>query len=1568
LAVGSAATLDGTLNESLINSFMPANGDIFPVLTFASRTGDFATKNLPTFAGTHGSFTANYTPMELDLIAVVTPSSTDLATAVGGPSSVNAGAALSYTVDITNGGPDTTAGTTTVVDTLPAGVTGASGSGTGWSCGAPTGGTITCTSTDAIASGAHYPLLTVSMTAPANGGSISDSATVSSASDANGANNTAAASTTVVAQADLAIAKTGPSGVTAGQNVVYTVTVTNNGPSTATGVTVSDPTPANLTFVSNSGACSNPYPCSVGTLTNGQTATITSTYSTSPSFAGNVTNTATVSSATTDPNSANDTASKTTNVGSQADLSITKSGPPAANAGSNITYTINFSNAGPSPATNVVISDPTPVGLAFLSNSGACTTPFPCSIGTLTSGQSGSITSTYTIPPAYTGVAISNTATISATENDPNAADNTSVANTSVAQPADVSISKTGPNSSSPGQNVTYTITVVDSGPASAGAVTVNDPTPAGLTFVSNTGDCVTAFPCSLGTMTAGQIATINATFSIPANFAGTFVTNTATVTSGASDPNSGNNTASATTALAPQADVSIVKSGPASTSTNQNISYTTVVTNNGPLSASNVFVTDPTPAGLTFVSNTGACTAAFPCALGTLSSGQAVSITSTYNVPANYSGTTITNNASVSSSTFDGNTANNSSTVTTNVVGATASADLRIAKSGPAQASAASFITFHISVTNLGPSTATSVVITDPTPSGLSFDSTSAPCSGFPCTIPSMAPGASVTVDATYTIPSQTHGTVINTAHVSSSVSDPVTSNNSSSTSVAVLPHVTCPANAPQLVSPASNATITSPVTFSWNAVSGATSYAVSITGGGNPPIGVTTGTTSATINLTSGNYSWSVSANGPFGCLPSSSNAQPFTVCNILNAPTPSVVGESTTGQTYTVEWTKVADAVGYELQESGDSSFANVTTSSVSGTSQQFTKNALTPTPFFYRVRALSACAQPGGFSKTVNVVVIPLPNPTDRNINVNVPDGSTTPVTFQVLIPGLAGGTTTYIATVDKTWLSVLPSSGLVPPSGVLVTIQMDPSALTNGTWTGTLIVVYGNAVVSGRTQLQSTSSTAIPLSISLVTPVTPGSLIAPSSSALVIPSVGHLAGTGTSSWRSDIRVANTSLSAQNYLLTFNPGTGDTTAVKTTSISVAPGGTTALDDIVRNWFGVGSLGDSLNGVLNIQQLANGGIPAPSSLQSFVSSRTYNATSAGTFGQYIPGTPFTGFIGKSSPALSLQQLAQSATFHTNLGIVEGAGKSASAVISVFSGAGTKLLDIPVTLAGGEQKQLNSFLAQNGITIDNARVEVKVVGGEGQVTSYASVIDSNTTDPLLVSGVPLGGTGTTRFVVPGVASLDTGLASWRSDVRVFNSSNSPQTTTLTLYPLGGGDPLTQSVTVNPGEVKPLDDVVHSIFGAANLGGALHVTTATNVPLVVTARTYDQTSHGTLGQFVPAVTLADAVGNGSRPLQILQTEDSVRYRTNVGIAEISGNPVTVEISVILPDSRITPKVQIPLGAYQSTQLPILSSLGLGATYNARIAVRVIDGTGKIAAYGSVVDQTTQDATYIPAQ
>src|SRR5204862_3785785 len=133
------------------------------------------------------------------------------------------------------------------------------------------------------------------------------------------------------------------------------------------------------------------------------------------------------------------------------------SGPSSTNPGQLITYTVVVTNGGPSPATSVVVSDPTPVGIAFISNSGACTTSYPCSIGTLASGQNATITSTYSVPPAYTGGTIANTASASSAVNDPNNTNDSSTVTTTVGASADVAITKSGPATATLGTNITYT-------------------------------------------------------------------------------------------------------------------------------------------------------------------------------------------------------------------------------------------------------------------------------------------------------------------------------------------------------------------------------------------------------------------------------------------------------------------------------------------------------------------------------------------------------------------------------------------------------------------------------------------------------------------------------------------------------------------------------------------------------------------------------------------------------------------------------------------------------------------------------------------------------------------------------------------------------------------------------------------------------------------------------------------------------------------------------------------------------------------------------------------------------
>jgi hypothetical protein len=167
---------------------------------------------------------------------------------------------------------------------------------------------------------------------------------------------------------------------------------------------------------------------------------------------------------------------------------------------------------------------------------------------------------------------------------------------------------------------------------------------------------------------------------------------------------------------------------------------------------------------------------------------------------------------------------------------------------------------------------------------------------------------------------------------------------------------------------------------------------------------------------------------------------------------------------------------------------------------------------------------------------------------------------------------------------------------------------------------------------------------------------------------------------------------------------------------------------------------------------------------------------------------------------------------------------------------------------------------------------------------------------------------------------------------------------------------------------VQTLDNIVQAQFGRTDIGGAVHVTTSGASTLNVTGRTYNQTADGTFGQFIPAVTQVDAIARTDRALQILQVEDSVRYRTNIGLAEVTGKAVTLEVTVNLPDSKVAPVVTYTLQPNEFRQVSTIRDLGLGNIYNARVSIKAVSGEGKATAYGSVIDMVTQDPTYVPAQ
>ncbi len=781
LAVGATRTIVSTYAVSA--AYAGAN----PIVNTATVSA----------SGTPESFLTNNTSTAQTLVA--DPSAADLSIVkLDSPDVAVAGMPVTYTIVVTNNGPGDALGAT-VTDTLPAGVTFLSSTASQGSCSGA--GPITC-SLGTISNGANATIFVTIKTNSAlpTPNPIVNNATVSStSSDPDPSNDSTTQPTTIVAQTDLSITKAAAATVIAGNPLVFTIVVTNNGPSDALNVNVTDPTPTGLVFTSNAGACTTAFPCALGNLPAGQSRTITATYAVPSNYTAPspIVNTATVTTDTTETNPANNTASSSTTLQLDTDLAIAKSGPATIVAGNQMTYTVVVTNNGPSDATGVSVSDTTPPGLTFVSNAGACTTAFPCTLGTLTPGATRTITSTYLVPSGYTSPAtIANTAVVSSTTPDSNSANNSSTATTTLgAASADLAVTKVAPATAIPGNNITYTITVTNNGPSDATGVTLADPTPTGLTFVSNSGGCTTPFPCSLGTIAAGATQTITATFLVPLGYTTPDpIINTATVSATTTDPTPGNNSATAQTSVG--ADLSLTKvAAPSPVAAGALLTYTLVSTNNGARDAVDLVITDAMPTGTSFVSAStstgGACTTpAVGATTGTTTCtwagatpmGTTRTLTLIVKVdPAAAAGSTVTNTASTSSSTNDPNLSNNSASTTTTVA---TSADLIVTKvvdhSTP---NVDDTVTFTIGLRNAGPSNATGVAVVDAIPAGLTLLAATPSVGTFDSATGRWTVGAlAVNATAVLTVQARVNasGSMTNTATITASdQSDPNTSNN---------------------------------------------------------------------------------------------------------------------------------------------------------------------------------------------------------------------------------------------------------------------------------------------------------------------------------------------------------------------------------------------------------------------------------------------------------------------------------------------------------------------------------------------------------------------------------------------------------------------------------------------------------------------------------------------------------------------------------------------------------------------------------------------------------------------
>ncbi len=601
IAGGTATVIDPTVSgQTLSWSFLAANTSLAKgqtiVIVFDSPVDATVTAgSYVNHAHVQGPDDHNPSNDDADDPTTVVESADLSVTKTAAPGPYVAGQSVTYTVTVTNAGPSV-ARNVSAVDTAPAGTTVTAMSGNGWTCDVAT---TTCT-LPVLPVGSST--ITVTATIAANvpdATSLTNTVTVTSSTPDPTTPVTDHSTITTIARADLALTKAAvdandnPITTTdAGTQLRYLLKVHNNGPSDAVGpLTIVDTLPAGFSYVSTA-AGGSAWSAAVDP-TNAQRITFTRAAGLAAGAdaenlvlivqvdaalpVGTRTNTAVVSSPTTDPVPSNNTATADITLTQKADLSITKThDPQAVRIGDPLDFTITVHNGGPSVATGVKVVDTIPAGLTY--DNAAHSDPAwtvtadptaPDGTTTVRATLSGSVAPGATTPAlvltttvtkaAYPAVV--NTASVTGDQPDPDPSNNTVDDNVTVPPQATLILTKEALSAFQVGRTAQYRLTLTNNGPTEdPGPITISDPLPNGLllrsadasgmtcTTQARTITCTVTGPLAVGASVQVVLTVGVAVAAYPS------VTNTATVSSPTEQRPEAQLTSSVTSSVATQA------------------------------------------------------------------------------------------------------------------------------------------------------------------------------------------------------------------------------------------------------------------------------------------------------------------------------------------------------------------------------------------------------------------------------------------------------------------------------------------------------------------------------------------------------------------------------------------------------------------------------------------------------------------------------------------------------------------------------------------------------------------------------------------------------------------------------------------------------------------------------------------------------------------------------------------------------------------------------------------------------------------------------------------------------
>lgn len=620
-------------------------------------------------------------------------------------------------------------------------------------------------------------------------------------------------------RADLVVSMSdSPDPILAGDNLTYTITVSNAGSDAAQAVEIGG-IPINTTLVSATsslGACTGAV-CKIGTLAGGTSATVTLVVS--PYLNGTLTHSVTVNSTTADGNSANNSATTSTVVNGNADLVVSMiDSPDPVKVGQNLTYTVTIQNVGTGVANQVVLTDMLPSSyyasyVSSTTSQGSCSvlpdSPYygvsslRCALGQINAGASATVA--IVVNPIVSTFALQNAAEVKSL-GDRNPANNTASAETMVGTFADLGVTvRSNSSSATTGQNVTYIMEVSNDGPDATNArAMLNLPPSSKLVSATPTqGSCTTVnwnytergAECIIAGLASGGKVTVTvvAAFGMPGSLS---VSADVSSNNNSVDSVYSNNSASASIAVTGQADLAIAVTGsPQSAHIGTPVRYTMTVTNLGPDASGNVVIRDILPLAASWIEidfNGSTGCDGYVSAIGGINctylrSGSVwtIAYTVTYSATGSGQAQFIVNGA-----VTDPNSSNNSTSVTTTVSG---NADLVLSMTAPATVAINKTVTYSIQLTNQGPDTAIWGVLSGSAPSGFSLVSATTSqgdCYTYygplQCYFRDIPSGAAITV--TVVAQPLTRGVMIShTVTANSNVADSSPDNNTASSSTFV-------------------------------------------------------------------------------------------------------------------------------------------------------------------------------------------------------------------------------------------------------------------------------------------------------------------------------------------------------------------------------------------------------------------------------------------------------------------------------------------------------------------------------------------------------------------------------------------------------------------------------------------------------------------------------------------------------------------------------------------------------------------------------------------------------------